>query len=872
MPGFAQLPPEIVRIIALCFGRFCDIASLAASGRRFFAVVDHVLYLRVAKSPQKQALFWAAVHGRLDTLRKVLAAGADPNYMWNFENNMAPPGALGPLNNLTMPARAMGGPRFRVRPSRISPFTFLEADDHASRGLPRAPVMYDVDDPTMLTTDDDERRRRFGQCTCWFPEPGQCECSALHMAVRHGHDEIVTALLDAGAEIDAPSRGFSAALGDTALLDELLQKHSDKLAVDCLDDKRQPPITYAYAYSRWEAVEWLLDHGAKLDSEEDSDMGSQLCTSTLLEDALVTARFRDARRLLNFGARIAECDKLQMARYCCRSYSVDRFETSMFTAHYQDQDNVQLRIELLLELLPVDRSWDVDPNSDALSPLAIAVIAGKIELVKFLLERFPGLDHPMHRSIRPILHDACVCRVTAPTMEMMSLLVDRGAMSFCDDASRPGVLAVVAAHDSDRVPGKLALVNLLLAAGAAATPEQKYAAAGAAVSAYDGELLGTLLEKWQGQIFTMEQARHLLEMLICRPRPRLRSNPKFTERFTRCLALLLDFAEHTCGPAIKKSGILSDLIKHRGIELATVELFLARYGGIEHADMEGMTALHYAVTRSRTDIATLLLQKGADPQKNNVRGDSPFGLVIRASHDPDEAKPPGGLLRAFLNHGVRFGIAECFLLEQADGCKQPEVLSVILEYHPPASWHAEDLQEAMYDMVRKWRPDLLRVMLAAVAATTDKTLLDAPSRNSLLHVFLESARTKVERTPERTPHRAADINRAWRGTETLVLLLEHGAEISSLDGSGLSGVGKIYALMYPVLQEYPGAPPSPARGLPGEKFGLCLSIALQIRIDLERTEDAGLVQARVKTEAEDLNRAGVTAYLQHVSGLPPRPL
>lgn len=75
---FTKLPNEIL-LILLDFLTEAGLNALTQTCRRFHHSLEHSLYVRNARERNSSALQWAALYGVVDTVRKALAAGADPN-------------------------------------------------------------------------------------------------------------------------------------------------------------------------------------------------------------------------------------------------------------------------------------------------------------------------------------------------------------------------------------------------------------------------------------------------------------------------------------------------------------------------------------------------------------------------------------------------------------------------------------------------------------------------------------------------------------------------------------------------------------------------------------------------------------------------
>lgn len=87
---FATLPPElIIQILADDELADCDRAALSRTCRLFHVISNPRLYAQNVRHARASCLFWAARHGRLDTLTRALAAGALVNSSESWDDNNA---------------------------------------------------------------------------------------------------------------------------------------------------------------------------------------------------------------------------------------------------------------------------------------------------------------------------------------------------------------------------------------------------------------------------------------------------------------------------------------------------------------------------------------------------------------------------------------------------------------------------------------------------------------------------------------------------------------------------------------------------------------------------------------------------------------
>ncbi|KAH7028783.1 ankyrin repeat-containing domain protein [Microdochium trichocladiopsis] len=955
---FSGLPVEIIHDIALELSRYADLASLAATSSRLFNIVDPVLYFRAATSYQKRALFWAAAHGRVGTLRKVLAAGVDPNHVWRSQSHRteAPLFELGPVDeDMTMPEQVFGGPRV------LESNYYLQHQDPPRYPRPQPAEPRPRQEPAQHKKD--AGGRCFDQEIHYVPKSQFSQhCTALHLAVRHDQVGSVEALLDAGADVNASSQGFSecrvehllmsyrmnptatyawtplfvafnygrlglarkllasgasprlcasdiskesgtpmltalhaaAAFGDVALIDELLSQGTPGLSVNSLDSIDQAPIVYAYAYSHWETVEWLCRHGASLDTAEYGSTADARRIPLLLPDALWTLRFRDARRLLSLylPTEISGPTMMfyRMLMSCCKVASPADIETPLFASRYRDQDTAELRMDFIRDFAPkanptaFELSRLFGPSFGGFSPLGIAVRNGRIDLVRLLLELYPDLDDAIHKCRQPILLVACTYAVSPPSLEMITLLLEHGAadhvkalQSLTTHNTSPlrtrvdvptGPFGEIAQYDPVEVPDKTAIARLLVESGVAGSREQQLQAINCALRECNIIGLEFLLKHGQATTMTSEDVHTCLSSLFALAYDHHETRTANPAVFERCMFTLMDLAEQH--QVVDVSGsILGLLVINGGIDRSIVEHFLDRSNddAIERAEEQGMEPLHNAVQSERADLVSLLLDRGASPSKANSFGSTPLDLAIGS--DRTEKGIAEAVIRVFLDHD---GLSSLQLrastlpsrllapdsmsikkapprrptvLEAALDSHSSFLLSLVLDNHPPATWPADQLEHAVRTLVTKRRVRMLRRVLVecgGVVVPMHSLCLDP-----ILHELLDMLRLEVSDAArfrnsnvatspgEFTTHGSVLV--AWLYAEMVVILLEHGrASLSSSAGTAdsVTGLGKLYALMYPPDDDDAVVVPSLLTSRRGDlrALGECLSVALRTKIEL----------------------------------------
>ncbi len=252
--------------------------------------------------------------------------------------------------------------------------------------------------------------------------------TALHMAAAGGHADVVTLLLDRGANVNrANDRGATPlhkAIGSPDVVEILLAHDAE---VDARDERGRSPLHWLGRYPTLLSARMLIEHGAAVDARDHRD-------ETPLHRASMAAEIEMMELLLAAGA-----DPDARARF--------RTVPLHFAARQRDARVVELL---------ADRGVDLDAADEfGLTPLHDAARRGYLEIADALLARGAhGQRHdcegstPLHVAVR-YGHEA-----------VAALLLERGVA--VNVATRCGSQPLHEAVFAGRTP----VINLLLQYGA----------------------------------------------------------------------------------------------------------------------------------------------------------------------------------------------------------------------------------------------------------------------------------------------------------------------------------------------------------------------------------------------------------------------
>ncbi|KAI0530456.1 ankyrin repeat-containing domain protein [Xylaria digitata] len=314
MPSALCLPIELLCCISEYLDYSADLSSWSRSCRVFHVALTPLLYHNVKDKPT--LMLWACEKGRLDTVRHLLNAGADPNVRCEVE--------FQPIED--------HNPHIQL-PSLNNDFD-LNMIEHFEEGYYHVKLWPDGAGPYSF-------RKSF-----WTP---------LHIATACGNDKLVVLLLDNGADINALSHAFCSCVipprrdiitlwtplhtsicrgraSTTRLLlsrgastkvmpgyqNPKTKRHFTALHSACIaglldaarglvdggyqtdvtvrDHKDLAPLAYAFFRGNWGIIDFLLEHGA--------DINAKMGSLNALGYACLLGYYAEALRLLDLGAKV----------------------------------------------------------------------------------------------------------------------------------------------------------------------------------------------------------------------------------------------------------------------------------------------------------------------------------------------------------------------------------------------------------------------------------------------------------------------------------------------------------------------------------------------------------------------------------------
>ncbi|EHK26310.1 uncharacterized protein TRIVIDRAFT_137356, partial [Trichoderma virens Gv29-8] len=255
------IPPELVHNIADFLDRQSEINALARCNGRLYAITNPYLYRKNAKFFHSDALAWAAKTGNIETAKKALQYGADPNASQKGEY---------------VPLRwaVSQGHRDIVR------LLIDGADANALGYLGKTPLLFAAQEGNESTFElllergadpfaKQDAVQLFTQRGVRIDYTDREGRTALSWAARKGHHELVQYLLKNGASVDAGdiwghTPAIHAAMtGMTPIVETLLESGVD---IECKAGDKRTMLSWAAVNGHVKTAEFLIERGADMEA------------------------------------------------------------------------------------------------------------------------------------------------------------------------------------------------------------------------------------------------------------------------------------------------------------------------------------------------------------------------------------------------------------------------------------------------------------------------------------------------------------------------------------------------------------------------------------------------------------------------------
>lgn len=586
--------------------------------------------------------------------------------------------------------------------------------------------------------------------------------TALHLAAKAGHINLVERILSSGADLSATNGHGQTALqcaadsGHAEMVSHLVLKgaildpiclhtavHSGRshtvemltdmgIDVNCVGPDGFTPLLVAAATGRVEMVNRLLEHGADIQFRSTNRKQSALdmavasgqlgSVTALLDSPSYGKAFRADHGYAWTAASKDSSAGGKIYKYIFERTDCQKDHGAAILHWAIINDN-----ELLLHLL-INNGVDLKtPNLDGWGALHAATMAGKLDMMKLILSKGVGVNYQGHKS-RTALHQA----IAADQAAAYTFLMQNGADNSILDEDSQGCIRLALDYSATEV---LAVLNL-----------QPYHFTG---NSYDGKTLVALAaESDNGSI---------ISCLL-----------KIEAGFS---------AEHTTSFAQAVSS---------GDELLVRRLLV--FGAeLNRKDFRGVSPLREAVTKQNQGIAELLLDSGADVESKCSLGMTPLAFAAKNNDSTMAAL----LIRYGANVNATETKNECPILVAVAWRGHLEVARLLLQHGCDVQCRTSGGSTALHQATTENHVELIKVLVQAgiqvdikdgeghsplYLATEHHS--DTAAAESLLHL---GASTELKSASGYTPLMNATIKNQVALMRTLI---EFGADINNPDEAG----------------------------------------------------------------------------------------
>ena len=431
--------------------------------------------------------------------------------------------------------------------------------------------------------------------------------TALLLAVRNGHGGPAAALVAAGADI---SRADAAELSPAeALLSaptSLVPSVVTPANVDSPSVDGEPLLHAAASRGLTGHVAALLDAGA--DPSAKDAMG-RTAVDAALAGNVGTKQCESAAVLLKRGSPAPASPEWRYIAEPLRTGNTElRFDYGSTALHLAAERGQEGMVRYLLEIGAAIGARDQPGNT----ALHIAVRRGYRTIASLLLDRGSDVNVRDYNGNTPI-HESLTA---SDDYAIMRMLLDRGADPNAKNGSGSTPLHLAVSLEAD-----VAAERTLLDRGALVDPRDRTGNTPLLLAVESGDREAAELFLSEGAAIHSRNNKGLTPAVSALTAGKETSGWFFTG--SRLLETDND------GLSILHIGVAM------GVDSETLEVLLKAGALPDLRDFNGETALHYAVSSLRMDLASALMDYGADPFLENNAGMTP--LILAFDHGPDTA-------------------------------------------------------------------------------------------------------------------------------------------------------------------------------------------------------------------------------------------